>query len=358
MTLRSFLPPAALAGILILPLGVSFALAQKLVYVPMGDLDEILIIDTATDAIIGKISDVPTVHGLAETPDGKYIVAGSFETREVGSTPPPKPTAVSKKEHVVHHAGAPADAAGDTNEVSTITILSTEDNSVVRRIDVPGGVHHVTIGPKGRFAVVTLPQKGAISAIDLTTFEVVATIATGPVPNYAVFSPDGAQVYVSNAGNNTVTQVDTSDWSIQWSVKVGGKPEHVVLSGDGATLYVNNIEDGTVSVVSPKDRRVVETITIGDRLHGIDLSDDGKTLFVAAREQNRLVSIDLATGATSASTLAPAPYHLAAIKGTGKLYISSADEPTMWVVDQKTSAVLKEIPIGGRGHQLAQGAGG
>jgi DNA-binding beta-propeller fold protein YncE len=50
--------------------------------------------------------------------------------------------------------------------------------------------------------------------------------------------------------------------------------------------------------------------------------------------------------------LGPSPYHLAAIPGTGKLYVSSAEEPKLWVVDQESLRVLNEIPIRGKGHQM------
>ncbi|MFV2035019.1 MAG: YncE family protein, partial [Halocynthiibacter sp.] len=247
-------------------------------------------------------------------------------------------------------------AAGDM--VSTVSVISIADAKVVRTIEVPGAVHHVAVSPNGRFAVVTHPKNAAISAIDLTSYKVVATVPTGPMPNYAVFSPDGASVYVSNAGNNTISQVATAGWEVKASIGVGGKPEHIVLSGDGSTLYVSNIKSGTVSVVSAEQRKVVDTYQIGGKLHGLDLSDDGKTLFVAARGTGKLARVDLATGSVTQSELSPSPYHLAAVRGTGKLYISSGEEPKMWVVDQKTTKVLKEIPIGGRGHQLAQGVSG
>ena len=352
------LRPAAWAGVLAVAIAGQAALAGPLIYVPMGALDEILVIDTATDKIVDRISDIPVVHGLAKTPDGQYLIAGSFEEREAGDPAPMKPAGISEKDHKAHHAAAPAGAANASPVVSTVSVIRIADKSVVRSIDVPGAVHHVAVGPKGRYAVVTLTQKGAISAIDLASFKVVATVATGPMPNYAVFSPDGSQVYVSNAGNDTVTQVDTASWGIQWSARVGAKPEHIVISRDGAALFVNNIADGTVSVVSPKERKVVKTISVGSKLHGIDLSDDGKTLFVAARGQNKVVSVDLATGATRARVLAPAPYHLAVIRGTGKIYVTSADEPVMWAIEQNSAADAAKIAIGGRGHQIVQGTGG
>jgi YVTN family beta-propeller protein len=52
-------------------------------------------------------------------------------------------------------------------------------------------------------------------------------------------------------------------------------------------------------------------------------------------------------------SLSPGPYHLATIKGTGKIYVSSSDEPKVWVIDQANLHVIGEIAIGGKGHQMA-----
>jgi DNA-binding beta-propeller fold protein YncE len=135
---------------------------------------------------------------------------------------------------------------------------------------------------------------------------------------------------------------------------VGESPEHVVLSADGKTLFVNNVDDGTVSVVALERGEVAKTIPVGSVLHGIDLSEDGKTLFVTAMADDKLVAIDVASGAVRAVGLSPSPYHVAALRGSSKLYISSADEPKMWVLDQDTLAVVGEIEIGGKGHQMAE----
>jgi len=321
-------------------------------YVPLGGEGKIVVIDAAQDKIVNTINGLAAVHGLAATPDGRFLVAGSFEEREAGSAVPDKPSGVTEEEHAAHHGGAPDGAEKAGAVVSTVSVVRTSDGSVVRRIDVPGVVHHVAVSPNGRFAVVTHPNEGGISVIDLASYEVVATIATGPSPNYAAFNRDGGQVYVSNAGNGTVSAVDTGRWIIRWNVVVGTSPEHLVLSKDGATLYINNVEDGTVSVIAVGEQKVVQTIPIGTTLHGIDLSDDGRTLFVADLGEDRLVSIDLATGATRSVSLAPAPYHLAVVRGSGKLYVSSADDPKIWVVDRNSLAVHGEIPIGGKGHQM------
>jgi YVTN family beta-propeller protein len=353
----SILRAAAWAGLVTLVLGSQTALAEPLVYVPLGGEGKIVVVDAAKDEIVDEISGITAVHGLARTPDGQHLIAGSFEEREAGSAVPEKPSGVTEDEHAAHHGAAPVGTKTDDAVVSTVSIVRTADGSVMRRIDVPGAVHHVAVSPDGRFAVVTHPNEGKISAIDLGSYEVVASVATGPLPNYAVFSPDGDQLYVSNAGNNMVSAVDTMSWSVRWSAVVGSSPEHVVLSGDGKTLYVNNVDDGTVSVIATGVRTVLKTLPVGSTLHGIDLSEDGKTLFVAALGEDKIVAIDLVTDTYRSALLAPAPYHLAAIHGTDKLYVSSADEPNISVVDPKSLDVLGEIPIGGKGHQMVQTPG-
>ncbi len=352
MKIRSTSIISTALALALLAMPAAPASADDVVYIPLGSDGKLVVVDTHQDRIVGQIGDLPAVHGLAGTPDGKFLIAGSFDERAAGGDAPAKPTGISEDEHEAHHSAPPAGSKKADAMVSTVSIVQTADGSVVRRIDVPGAVHHVAVSPDGRFAVVTHPNEGAISAIDLNSYEVVATVATGPLPNYAAFSPDSGQLYVSNAGNDSVSAVDTARWIVNWNTVVGSSPEHVVLSKDGATLYVNNVDDGTVSVLAIDGQKVGKTIPVGSTIHGLDLSDDGKTLYVAALGDDKLISVDLATDTQGSAVLTPDPYHLATIRGTGKLYVSSASESKVWVVDQQTLKVLGEIPVGGKGHQM------
>jgi len=336
--------------------------ADSFAYIPLGGENAAIIVDTARDSVTGRIGGLPAAHGLAMTPGGEFLVAGSYAIREPDAAAPAKPAGVSDDEHAAHHAPtankapmaqAPAKEA-KKGGVSTVSVVRIGDKQIVRRIDVPGAVHHVAVSPDGRFAVVTHPDEDSISAIDLRSYRVVATVNTGSVPNYAAFARDGGTLYVSNAGAATVSVVDVGRWTVKGHIAVGDAPEHVVLAPDGDTLYVNNVNDGTVSVVSLGQGKPVRTIPVGSVPHGLDVSEDGKTLFVTAMGDDKVVAVTVATGNQRGITLAPAPYHLAVIRGTGKLYVSSADKPKAWVIDQRDLRVLGEIAIGGKGHQLAQ----
>lgn len=328
------------------------AMAAGTVYVPLGSADEVLVIDAAGDRVVDKIPGLEAAHGLASTPSGDFLVVGSYaETTPDNPALPAQPQGMSAAEHQAHHA-APA-APAPAGAVSFVSIIRTADNAVVRRIEVPGAVHHMAVTPDGRYAVATHPGGDNISVIDLAAHKVMTTVRTGPLPNYIVTSRDGQRVYVSNAGNDTISEVDTRDWTVRRDLPTGETPEHIVLSPDDATLYVNNVDAGTVSAISLQSGKIVETFVVGGQLHGIDLSDDGKTLFVSGREKNKLVAIDLESKRMRSIALGPAPYHVTSVLGAGKLYVSSSIEPKLWVVDQKSLRVLGEIPIPGVGHQMA-----
>lgn len=326
--------------------------AAERVYIPLGSAGEILVVDARTDRVVGRIGDVPDVHGLAATPDGRTLVAASYaETAAGAGSPPPKPAGMAEEDHEAHHRAAPK--MPEAGAVSYLSLVDADSGAVARRIEVPGAVHHVAVTPDARFAVLTHPNAGRVSVVDLTTRTVAGTLATGPLPNYAVVSPDGTQVFVSNAGNDTVSELDPERWIVRRNFVVGASPEHMILSRDGRRLYVANVGDGTVSEIDVGNGTATRTFEVGGYLHGIDLSDDGRQLFVSARERDELVAIDLDTGAVRRKPRGPEPYHLATVTGTGKLYVSSAGEPKVWVVDQASLEAIGEIPIRGEGHQMA-----
>ncbi len=336
----------------ILFLVANAATAAPTVYIPLGDANEILVVDAATDKAIRTIKDVINPHGLAMTPDGRYLVAGSNQEKQPGAAAlPPKPAGMSEAEHRSHHSPPPK-GARITAGVSHVDVIDAATGRSVRRVEVKGAVHHNLVTPDGRYAISTHTTAGGISVINLASFEVVNTVATGLLPNYLAITRDGKRLYVSNAGNNTVSEVDTADWIVTRNLRVGAGPEHLVLSEDEQTLYINNTADGTVSAVGLAQGKVLRTYKVGKSPHGIDLSADQSRLFATSKAENKVVAIDLATGTERVIPLSPAPYHLTAITGTGKLYVSSREEPKIWVLDANSLAQVGEIPIRGVGHQM------
>lgn len=314
----------------LLALGSAQALAGPTVFIPLGSGNRVIAVDAATSRITASFPGVENPHGLVITPDGEYLVAGSLH-----ETPLP--------------AGSPAHAPN-----SKLYVIHPVHGHVMRTIAVSGWTHHQAITPDGRHVLSTHPTRGGISVADLQTDQVVRTIETGPAPNYTVVTRDGKKAFVTNSGNGTITEIDLVTWRVARQLEGGPVPEHLALSGDEKTLYALNPGAGTVSVVAVDSGKVVQTHKVGTKLHGLDISDDGQTLFVTDSSANKLVALRLRDGAQRAIDLAPAPYHLNTIRGTGKVYVTSSSDPIIWVVDQKTVTVTGTIKLpAGVGHQMA-----
>ena len=331
-------------------------LAAPTVYIPLGSANGIAVIDAESGTATASIPDVMNPHGLAITPDLKYLVAGAYtESKRGEAESPAKPPGVSETEHQQHHQATDAENRGSVG-MSHVSLIDTATRAVIERIEVTGAVHHTAVTPGGHFAISTHPTTGVISVIDLQSRKVVNTIPTGPLPNYAVVTRDSKRIYVSNAGNNTVSEIDTERWIVIRNMQTGVAPEHLVISPDENTLYVNNIGDGTVSVIALDAEKTLKTYAVGNTPHGIDLSENGQTLFVSSKDDNQLLAIDLGSEEIRRLSLDPAPYHVTAVRGTGKLYVSSRSAAKLWVVDQETLELLDEITIDGIGHQMVVSA--
>jgi len=304
------------------------AMAKPLVYVAAGSANEVIVIDAATDTVVQSFHGVENPHGIVATPDGEYLVAGSLKEM-------------------------PPDPSNPKAANSTLALLHPDHGHVMLTIPVAGMSHHQAITPDGRYVLSTHSTRGYVSVVDLNTNQVARTISTGPAPNYTVITKDGKRAYVSNSGNGTISEIDLATWAVSRSLEGGPGPEHLVSSKDEETIYAVNPRAGTVSAVSLAAGKVKQSFDVGAVLHGLDISDDGATLFVSSKKEEKLVALNPETGDQRELPLSPSPYHLGTITGTGKIYVSSSQNPTIWVVDQKTLAVLGEIAIRGNGHQMA-----
>lgn len=348
------MPKTFAATIAALLMTTAIAAAQPIVFVPEGSANTVLMINAETGETIKRITGLEAVHGLSGAPGVQYLVAGSYaETDRATIGELTQPEGVSGDEHASHHAKptdkpiGPADAG-----ISILSILDASSGEILRRIEVPGAVHHTAVSPDGRFAVATHPSGDGISVVDLTTFKLTAFVPTGSMPNYAAFGSDPNIVYVSNTGNGTISEVDLDRSIVRRNMVAGTGPEHITVDADKSVIYAAEPDAGTVVELSLKDGSVLRSIAIGGELHGIDLSDDRTTLFVAGRGEDKIASVALSTGAIAFAPLSPEPYHLTNVPGTGKLFVSSRAEPKVWIIDAATMTPVGEFPVQGEAHQM------
>ena len=93
--------------------------------------------------------------------------------------------------------------------------------------------------------------------------------ASGEFPIRAKFTPDGKQVFVSNARSNEVVVFDAATRAPVGKVAVGVMPVGIQMEPSGRRAYVANTNDDKVTVIDVATRAVVTTFAPGKEPDGM-----------------------------------------------------------------------------------------
>jgi len=195
----------------------------------------------------------------------------------------------------------------------SLLIVDVIKGEVERAIDTGGAVSHMlALTPDRERCFVANMQSGSVSVIDLEAGQLVATIATGNVPEGLAVSPDGKELWVANRADDNLVIIDTTELEVVATLGTGKFPIRVAFTPDGASVLVSNAHDGDVAVFDAKARELRNRIAIdfeagadsGERLFGtqfggspvpigILIEPRGGYAFVALANADRVVVIDL-----------------------------------------------------------------
>jgi YVTN family beta-propeller protein len=154
------------------PHGVAVAPDEKHVYVTT--VDAVVVVDTATNTVTGRIP-VVRPYGVAFAPDGSRAYVTGWTT-------------------------------------DIVSVVDTATNTVSGTVAVGNRPYDVVVAPDGRHAYVSNWGSGTVSVLD--TASAAATTAVpvaGGHPYGLDITPDGRHVYATGGGTNgTVTPIDTA----------------------------------------------------------------------------------------------------------------------------------------------------
>jgi DNA-binding beta-propeller fold protein YncE len=129
--------------------------AASRAFIPMGAADSVSVIDLKSRQVTSSMTGAVNAHGSALTPDGAYLVVGSMSAHE-GQEPVSRPEGVTEDEHAAHHGGGAATVSDDSN-TGLLYVMDTATNTIARKLEVPGPVHHVLVTSDGRYAFPLIP---------------------------------------------------------------------------------------------------------------------------------------------------------------------------------------------------------
>ena len=83
------------------------------------------------------------------------------------------------------------------------------------------------------------------------------------------FTPDGAQVWVTNSSSNQTTVFDAHGRELIASLTMSKAPSGVYFSGDGSRAYITNANTNELSFVDVASRKILDVIPIGTDPDGV-----------------------------------------------------------------------------------------
>jgi len=281
--------------------------------------DSVMLIDPATNKVVGEIGGIEVNHGAAPAPDGSrlYITNEAESTVDVADlktlkvikkiplTNHPNNIAVSKDGKRVYAAIVAGAGAVDVIDATTLTR--------VKSIRTEGGIHNVYVTPDGKSVVAGSIPGRKITVIDQATEDILWTLPTpeGVRPMAFETNPDGStkRIFVQLSGFNGFITVDFAGHKIVDRIPLPelpekervtdtlqGSPAHgLAVTPDGKTLCVLSKMNSRIYQYSIPDLKLSGDTKVGHHPDWVTLTPDGKRAYVANAGSNSVSVVDLAT---------------------------------------------------------------
>src|SRR5947207_8971640 len=280
--------------------------------------DSVMLIDPATNAVVGEIKDIEVNHGAAVAPDGSrfYITNEAESTLDVADgktlkvvkhiplTNHPNNVSVSKDGKRVYVAivGGPG----------AVDVIDTSSMTRAKSIRTEGGIHNVYVTPDGKFVVAGSIIGKKLNVIDQSTDEIVWSLATeeGVRPIAFDVNADGStkRLFIQLSNFNGFVIVDFRTRQVADKIKLPevpaaervtqglqGSPSHgLAVSPDGRTLCVLSKMNSRVYMYSLPDLKLARESNVGHHPDWLTFTPDSKRVYVANAGSNSVSVVDVA----------------------------------------------------------------
>lgn len=302
---------------LVFALAPSIASAAPKAYVGNFGDNSVSVIDTGTRKVVATIPVAAGPHGMAVSPDGRWVYVSGDASRLVNVID----TMMDRVVRTIDVGKAPNGIAltGDgktllvtVNEEDRVAFINTTTFAIVGNAAVPKP-HTIAIRPDGKLAYVTSQEPGnsRLAVIDLATRTVIRTVALDHVPRDGEFASDGKTLYFTEAGVNAVQVLDSQSESVRAQIATGVAPHYVNLFA-GMKLGVIVVQGpGEVLLFDPATNAGIRAIPVGKQPHWLALAGDAQTAYVTNEGSNDVSIVNLSNGQTVTVPVGKSPRKVA-----------------------------------------------
>jgi len=282
------------------------------------------VIDLATQRVLATLPTGEGPHEVAASHDGHWAVVSNYGVRgraghtltliELDHLRVARTIDLSPHERPHGMGFLPGDSLlAVTSEVSQAVLLVDVARGVVRAaLPTHGRVSHMLALPSqnATTAFTSNIADGSITRLDLSRGAASRTTAVAKLVEGIAATPDGRTVWVASNGEHIVVVLDASGGPPVDTLTGFGLPYRIAISPDAATAVITDPERGVVRVIDARTRaqRYVVSVPRDSILataevsgspspEGVAISSDSRWAFITLQGRNRLMTVDLASGA-------------------------------------------------------------
>jgi len=217
--------------------------AAHRLYVSHGT--EVVVIDLATDRVVGTITNTPGVHGVAVASDLGLGVASIGRENKAGIV-----------------------------DLKTLQMLS--------QVDTAQGPDGMLYDPGRKEAYLFCGRGQAATVVDVKAAKVVATIPLGGRPEFAQADPQAGRVYDNLEDKSAVAVIDTRSHQVvtNWAIAPGESASGMAIDLKHHRLFIG-CHNKTMVMMDNTDGQVLASVPIGDGVDA-DAFDPGTQLAFAS----------------------------------------------------------------------------
>jgi len=173
----------------------------------------------------------------------------------------------------------------------TVLVLDAESLDTTRTLKVGLNPSEVTFSLDGHYAFVADTGSNQITVFDPETKSLTKTIQVGTTP-VGAWQGTNSRAYVDNEDDGTVSAIDVSTLDVVLTYRLGFTPGMIAFGPDGNVWVADSFNAKVVIFRPDRDERVA-TVPAGDGAHGIAFRGDGKFAYVTNQVANTLSVIDV-----------------------------------------------------------------
>ncbi len=269
------------------------------------------VVDTQAGAVIKTIAVAAGPHGMATSPDGRFVyvtgeASSSMSVIDTGSDTVARTVEVGATPHGVAMLPDGRTILVGVYGADRVAFVDTASGSVVATVPV-AKPHTIAVRPDGKVAYVASQEPGqfGLVVVDLARRAVTRRIELDKPPRDPEFSHDGRFLYVTSAGVNALRVIDAASDRTVAEIATGASP-HIGKWFAGAAVGTVVVQGpGELLLFDPSSQAVLRSVAVGRQPHW--MASDGKTVWVTNEGSNDVTAVDLASGRTATIAVGNAP---------------------------------------------------